>query len=258
MEKGRKGFEEERKGVPGPIGGRERGQQTAGGGRGVREHAGLLTRAIVLRLEMIVALIALFVSLAVASGLMFSGSSRGETSRESAKASRARFCHPVQMPRFCPLSPSLYLSGVIDPSHQLVLISFTPKEDLVCGQTAHYGGHPEALQGGELTASEEPASLMHFLCPSLPVHPICGATPLSPERSISVQWSFPLPCWSPCRRTEAFPDLRSGSLCDIDIMHILMCLIIISIVSWSAVRGFDDLRDLQRSVMMCAEAEEEE
>ncbi|KAJ4931767.1 hypothetical protein JOQ06_010207 [Pogonophryne albipinna] len=72
MEKGKKGFEEERKGVPGPIGGRERGQQTAGT-TGVREHAGLLTRAIVLTLEMIVALIALFVSLAVASGLMFSG-----------------------------------------------------------------------------------------------------------------------------------------------------------------------------------------
>lgn len=59
-----------------------------------------------------------------------------------------RLCHPVQMPQSVPLSPSLYLlvSLIQATSWSWAgLISFTPREELVCGQTAHYGDDPAAL-----------------------------------------------------------------------------------------------------------------
>lgn len=70
---------------------------------------------------------------------------------ENAEASRVCFCHPVQMPWFCPLPLSLYLLYLVSLIQATSwswagLISFTTREELVCGQTAHYGDDPAALQ----------------------------------------------------------------------------------------------------------------
>ncbi|KAK5856727.1 hypothetical protein PBY51_008303 [Eleginops maclovinus] len=150
------------------------------------------------------------------------------------------------MPWFCPLPPSLYVLGVIDPSHQLALISFTPKRSWFVGRrpimeaiqklfklqislsfsaasqsappclACPYSVHPPPLlfilsslchwylsypPGGRAnrirgTCLTNALPLSVSPCPS---H-LWSYSPLSPERSISVPWSFPLPCWSPCRR----------------------------------------------------------
>ena len=72
-----------------------------------------------------------------------------QKSGESATASLVCFVHPVQMHQFCPVPPSLlYLVSVIQATSWswAGLISFTHGEELVCGQTAHYGDDPAALQ----------------------------------------------------------------------------------------------------------------
>ncbi|MEQ2205334.1 hypothetical protein XENOCAPTIV_019385 [Xenoophorus captivus] len=75
---------------------------------------------------------------------------RPTQSGKNAGATQVQFCHPVQMLRFCP-PPHLCMLCLVSLIQATswswaVLISFTPREELVCGQTAHYGEGPAAFQ----------------------------------------------------------------------------------------------------------------
>lgn len=89
----------------------------------------------------------LFFFLYPASGCPYCPAQSGR----NAGATRAGFRHPFQMLHCCPPLPSLNLLCLVSLIQATSwswpgLISFTPREELDCGQTAYYGDDPAALQ----------------------------------------------------------------------------------------------------------------